>query len=185
MARKLDRGNTIYDLLIDLIMNLSPYQADRLYGELLPKYTKRSKVHLYNAEGVEDKDNGKVRLMPLQYQTIRMQFGDTYVTKAFTELTNYIKFLEDNIDSADYKSKLNRYVKGTHNEVLTRGWVFEKCKNYIIKDRPKINLNPYEIEDFNTAKTYIEHIPLELRRTALDVKMLIIKFPELASYLQE
>lgn len=179
MAAKNPHGNTIYDLLIDIVMNLSPFQAEQLYSELLPRYTKRSRVKLYNREGEEDKE-GKVRLMQLQYQTIRTNFGDTFINRAFTELTNYIEYLENNLDKdPTYKAKLRKYTSGTHNNVLTQGWVYEKCKQYIIKNRPSIKVNPYEIEDFNTAKKYIETIPKALRQNALDVQMLIMKFPEL------
>ena len=43
----------------------------------------------------------------------------------------------------------------------------------------KMNLNPYTIEDFNTAVEYIRSIPKDIRENAFDVKMLIMKFPEL------
>ena len=49
-----------------------------------------------------------------------------------------------------------------------------------MKDRPKINVNPYMIDDFATAREYIKNIPLAIRNTALDVQMLIMKFPELS-----
>lgn len=180
MAAKNPHGLRIYDLLLDIIMDLSPYQAEQLYSELLARYKKRSRVKLYNKEGIEDRE-GKVRLMELQYKAIRTNFGDTFITRAFTELTNYIEYLENNLDAApNNKQKLRKYKSGTHNNILTSGWVYEKCKQYIIKDRPPvINVNPFEIEDFNTAKKYIESIPKALRENAMDVKMLLMKFPEL------
>lgn len=179
MASKNPHGNSIYDLLIDIIFNLSPYQAERLYSELLPKYTKRARTKLYNKDGEEDSVNGKIRLLKSQYQALRTSFGDSYIKKAFTELTNYIEFLEKNVaTNSNYKQKLKKYTTETHNLLLTEGWVYEKCKQYIVKDRPKININPFMIEDFNTALEYIRTIPEEMRKS-IDVQMLITKFPEL------
>lgn len=179
MASKMKHGLQIYDLLIDIIMNLSQTQAENLYSELLPRYTRRARTTLYNQMGEEDK-NGKVRLLPNQYKSIRTRFGDTYITKAFTELTNYIEFLEKNQDNAKYKAKLKDYNSKTHNLLLTEGWVYEKCKQYIITEPVKnINVNPFMIDDFHTACEYIKNIPLEVRDTAIDVQMLIMKFPEL------
>lgn len=181
MAAKNPHGLNIYDLLLNIIMDLSPAQAEKLYSELLVRYTRRAKVKLYNANGEIDKENGKIRLLPSQYQAIRTTYGDTYVKKAFTELTNYIVFLENNQESnSKYKTKLKKYSSETHNVVLTKGWVYEKCKQYIIKERPKVNVNPFMIEDFATAKEYIKTIPKELRDKAIDIQMLIMKFPELA-----
>lgn len=178
MASKRPHGLQIYDLLIDIVMNLSQTQAEKLYSELLPRYTKRAKTNLYNANGEEDK-NGKVRLLPNQYKSLRTRYGDSYIVKAFTELTNYIEFLEKNQDNTKYKSKLKDYKSKTHNLILTEGWVYEKCKQYIITERPNINVNPYMIDDFHTAVEYIRNIPYEIRESALDVQMLIMKFPEL------
>lgn len=179
MASKNPHGNSIYDLLVDLIFSLSPYQAERLYSELLPRYSRRAKTHLYNQKGEEDSE-GKVRLLPYQYKAIRTNFGDSYMHKAFTELTNYINWLENNQDYKNNKQKLKDYNSKTHNLLLTEGWVYEKCKQYIVKERPKqIAINPFMIEDFHTAKEYIKHIPKEIREESLDVKMLMIKFPEL------
>ena len=113
-AAKMKHGLQIYDLLIDIIMNLSQTQAENLYSELLPRYTRRARTTLYNQMGEEDK-NGKVRLLPNQYKSIRTRFGDTYITKAFTELTNYIEFLEKNQDNTKYKAKLKDYNSKTHN----------------------------------------------------------------------
>ena len=79
-----------------------------------------------------------------------------------------------------YKQKLKDDNSKTHNLLLTDGWVYEKCKQYIVKDRPKINVNPYMIDDFATAREYIKNIPPAIRNTALDVQMLIMKFPELS-----
>ena len=90
MAAKHKVGNDIYDLLIALIIDLSPNQAKRLYSELLPRYTRKAKVKLYNEQGELDQENGKVRLMESQYKSIRTKFGDSYVKVAFRELTNYL-----------------------------------------------------------------------------------------------
>lgn len=181
MAAKNPHGLQIYDLLLDIIMDLSPNQAEKLYSELLVRYTKRARVKLYNADGELDQENGKIRLLPSQYQAIRTMYGDTYVKKSFTELYNYISFLEKYQDSnSKYKTKLKKYTSETHNVVLTKGWVYDKCKQYIIKERPKVNVNPFMIEDFATAKEYIKTIPKEMREKAIDVQMLIMKFPELA-----
>ena len=179
MAAKNKHGLEIYDLLIELIISISPNQAEKLYSELLPRYTKRARVTLYNSDGEED-SNGKIRLLKSQYKTIRVQFGDSYIKKAFLELTNYINFLEKNQDVPKYKQKLKDYNSKTHNLLLTDGWVYEKCKQYIVKDRPKINVNPYMIDDFATAREYVKNIPPAIRNTALDVQMLIMKFPELS-----
>lgn len=181
MAKKLVHGNSSYDLLVDLIFKLSPYQADRLYSELKPRYSKRHKTHIYNSDGLEDKENGKVRLMESQYKSLRVEYGDTYIKRAFTELTNYITFLEQNLDKdSSYKTKLAKLNKGTHNLLLTEGWVHNKCKQWIVKDRPQVlNLNPYMIEDFGTAREYIKSIPKEMREYAMDVQSLLLKFPEL------
>ena len=177
-AKKNPHGNSIYDLLIDLIFSLSPYQAERLYSELLPKYTKRARTKLYNKDGEEDV-KGKVRLLNSQYQSLRTSYGDSYIKKAFTELTNYITFLEANVETnSNYKQRLKKYTTETHNILLTEGWVYEKCKQYVIKDRPKININPFTIEDFSTAVEYIKTIP-ESMRNSIDVQMLMTKFPEL------
>lgn len=179
MAAKNRHGLEIYDLLIELIISISPNQAEKLYSELLPRYTKRARVTLYNSDGEED-NNGKIRLLKNQYKTLRVKFGDSYIKKAFLELTNYINFLEKNQDVPKYKQKLKDYNSKTHNLLLTDGWVYEKCRQYIVKDRPKINVNPYMIDDFATAREYIKNIPPAIRNTALDVQMLIMKFPELS-----
>jgi hypothetical protein len=180
MAAKNKHGNDIYDLLIDLIFNLSPLQAEKLYTELLPRYSKRAKTHLYNKDGEEDSE-GKVRLLPYQYKAIRTKYGDSFVKIAFRELTNYIIWLEKNQDiSSKYKSKLKEYNSKTHANLLQEdGWVYEKCKQYICTERPKVSINPYTIEDFATAKEYIKSIPKEIRDNAIDVQMLLLKFPEL------
>ena len=178
MAAKNPHGSSVYDLLIDIIFNLTPNQAERLYNELLPRFTKRAKTSLYNRNGEED-NNGKVRLLPYQYKAIRTKFGDTYVKKAFAELTDYIEFLEKNQDVPEYKSKLKTYNSRTHNlYFIERGWVYEKNKQYIITERPKVAINPFLIEDFATAKEYIKSIPNDMRNS-VDVQMLLVKFPEL------
>lgn len=182
MAKKLPHGLDIYTMLVDLIMNLTPLQAESLYSDLLAKYSKTGRVTLYNSLGEEDKNNGTIRLMPFQYRTLRTKFGDSYIKRAFKELENYIKFLKENSqDHPDYKRKLRIYSTGTHNKVLKEGgWVYEKCKQYICTERVnQIKTNPFLIDDFNTAKEYIKHIPSEIRNTAMDVQALLIKFPEL------
>ena len=99
MAEKINHGLDIYDLLIDLVMNLSPLQAKKLYSELGVRYNKRARTKLYNKDGELD-ENGKVRLTEYQYKAIRTKFGDSYVKKAFNELTNYIIFLENNQETS-------------------------------------------------------------------------------------
>lgn len=178
MAAKNKQGNDIYDLLVEIIFNLSPNQAKRLYSELLPRYTRRAKTKLYNANGELD-PNGKVRLMESQYKAIRTKFGDSYIKVAFRELTSYIEYLEAHQDESVYKQKLKQYNSKTHNILLTEDWVYRKCKGYITHDRPKIPINPFEIEDYNTAKEYIKMISEDMRDTALDVKLLFMKFPQL------
>lgn len=183
MAKKLKHGNDIYSLLVDIIFSLTPLQAESLYTELLARYTKRAKTKLYNEKGEED-SKGKIRLTALQYKTLRTKFGDTYVRKSFTELTNYINYLEKNMDSIpNAKSKLNKLNSGTHNALLStdNGWVYNKCKSFICTERPKLNINPYLIDDIGTAREYIKSIPKELRENAYDVKSLLLKFPELVA----
>lgn len=184
MAAKNKQGNDIYDLLIYLILNLSPNQASRLYSELLPRYCKKARVKLYNADGELD-PKGKVRLMESQYRAIRTKFGDSYVKKAFRELTSYIEWMEQHQDETTYKQKLRAYNSKSHNILLTEDWVYQKCKGYIISDRPKIPINPFEIEDYHTAKEYVKSISKELRDTALDVKLLFMKFPQLKTEVEE
>lgn len=180
MARKIDRGLDIYDLLIDIVMNLSPLQAKNLYIELSSRYSKRGRTKLYNSNGELD-SKGKVRLTDYQYKALRTDYGDTYIKRAFTELTNYIEYLEANQESSvKYRQKLRDYNSKTHINFLKEdGWVYQKCKGYVCKERIKINLNPYTIEDFNTAVEYIRSIPKDIRENAFDVKMLMMKFPEL------
>ena len=178
MVGEKTQGNDIYDLLIDLVMGLSPKQAKKLYNYCLPKYTKRAHVRLYNADGEED-PNGKVRLTPQQYRAIRTNYGDTYMKRAFAELTNYIEYMEQHVnDKSEYKTRLKKYNTETHNIMLTQGWVYNKHKDYIIKDRPKVNINPFMIEDINTAREYIRSIP-KSQRDSLDVQSLLTKFPTL------
>ena len=180
MAAKNKHGLDIYDLLIGLVLNLSPNQAESLYTELLPRYSRRAKTKLYNELGEEDA-NGKVRLTDYQYRAIRTKYGDTFMRKAFKEMTSYIKYLEEHQDvCSKYKSKLRDLNSKTHNAIIGSpdGWVYEKCKAYICTDRPKLSINPYLIDDFNTAKEYIKNIPEALRQS-MDVQSLINKFPEL------
>lgn len=182
MTNKLRHGNDVYTMLIDIIMDLTPLQAENLYTELLARYTRRAKTKLYNEKGEEDKD-GYIRLLPLQYRAIRTKYGDSYMRKAFTELTNYIKYLETHIDDdKSYKQKLRKLKSDTHNKLLATedGWVYNKCKSLICTDRPKISVNPFLIDDFATAKEYIKNIPKEVRDTSMDVQQLLLRFPELA-----
>lgn len=179
MARKISHGVSTQDLLIGLILDLSPKQCEKLYTELLPRYSTRAKTHLYNEQGEED-PNGKIRLTPYQYKAIRTKFGDSFIKKAFTELTSYIKYLEDNQETnSNYKSKLRDYNSKTHANIIEKGWIYDKCKQYICHDRPQVAIDPYNIGDLETAKEYIKSIHPSLRETAMDVKLLIMKFPEL------
>ena len=121
--------------------------------ELVGRCYKRKRKH-YNGE--EDKD-GLVRLTKYQYKTIRTKFGDSYVKKSFTELSNYIRFLEEHLNEKPvYKQQLKKYKSGTHNLELTKGWVYNKCKQYIMTEPVKLNVNPFMIEDYATAKAYIK-----------------------------
>ncbi len=182
MAKKYPHGLDIYSMLIDIIMALTPLQAERLYSDLQARYNKQGRVTLYNIDGEEDRENGIIRLMPFQYKTLRTKFGDTYIKRAFRELASYLKYLEEHCeDHQRYKNKLREYNTGTHNKVLKeKGWVYEKCKQYICNERvAQIKTNPFLIDDFETAKEYIKHIPKELRDGAMDVQALLMKFPEL------
>ena len=178
MAKNI-HGNDIYSMIIDIVMNLSPNQAEGLYAYLLPRYTTRARSKLYNAEGEEDK-NGKIRLLPSQYQAIRTKYGDNYMHKAFRELTNYILFLEKNQDIPKYKQKLKKLEKETHNMILASdgGWVYRKCKSYAVSDRVPINVNPFLIDDLNTARLYIQSLPANLKDMP-DVQSLLLRFPQL------
>lgn len=177
-AAKNPHGLQIWDLLIELIWGLSPSQAEKLYSELLPRYSRRAQAKYYNEKGELDLENGLVKLTELQYRALRTKYGDTYITKAFTELTSYIKYMQQHPDK--YKSKLKQYQSGTHNIFLTpKGWVYEKCKAYTCSERPQVNVNPYLIDDINTAKEYIKMIPPSVRKDSIDVQALLLKFPEL------
>lgn len=178
MAKNI-HGNDIYSMIIDIVMDLSPNQAEGLYAYLLPRYTTRARSKLYNADGEEDK-NGKIRLLPSQYQAIRTKYGDNYMHKAFRELTNYILFLEKNQDIPKYKQKLKKLEKETHNMILASdgGWVYRKCKSYAVSDRVPVNVNPFLIDDLNTAQLYIQSLPANLRDMP-DVQSLLLRFPQL------
>ena len=63
MAKNI-HGNDIYSMIIDIVMDLSPNQAEGLYAYLLPRYTTRARSKLYNADGEEDK-NGKIEMVNL------------------------------------------------------------------------------------------------------------------------
>lgn len=178
MARNV-HGNDIYGMIVDIVMDLSPKQAEGLYAYLLPRYTRRAKSKLYNADGEED-PNGKIRLLPSQYQSIRTKYGDNYMHKAFKELTNYILFLEKNQDIPKYKQKLKKLETETHNMILASdgGWVYRKCKSYAVSDRVPVNVNPFLIDDLNTARAYIQNLPANLRDMP-DVQSLLLRFPQL------
>lgn len=184
MGTKRKDGNSTMDLLLDLIFSLSPLQIEKLYKELLPRYTTRGPVKLYDVNG-EENPNGKVRLMPCQYRSIRTKFGDTFVRKTFTRLTEYITFLEENVEShPDYKKKLKTLKTGTHNAIIAHpdGWLYQSYKAFICADRPKqINVNPYLIDDIGTAREYIKMIPRDMWNDSMDVKSLLLKFPTLAT----
>lgn len=180
MAKKLEQGNDIYDLVINLILNLSPKQCLDVYNDLAPRYARQRGTILFDENGEENKE-GKVRLTKYQYKAMRTKYGDSYIKKAFTELSNYIKFLEEHLtEKPEYKQRLKKYKSGTHNLELTEGWVFNKCKQYICHEQPKVSINPFTIEDFHTAKEYIKSLPKDMR-SCLDVKALLLKFPTLAT----
>lgn len=178
MAKNI-HGNDIYSMIIDIVMDLSPNQAEGLYAYLLPRYTTRARSKLYNADGEEDK-NGKIRLLPSQYQAIRTKYGDNYIHKAFRELTNYILFLEKNQDIPKYKQKLKKLEKETHNMILASdgGWIYRKCKSYAVNGRVPVNVNPFLIDDLSTARLYIQSLPANLRDMP-DVQSLLLRFPQL------
>lgn len=180
MAKKLQHGLSVYEQLVDLIMELTPTQAKNLYSELCPRYNKRMRTILYNERGEED-INGKVRLTSYQHKAIRTKFGDSFMLKAYKEVTDYVIFLENMQDgSGKYRSKLQEMNKKTHNHIIAHedGWVYNKCKQYICTERPKIPVNPYLIEDFATAKEYIRTVPPTMR-DSMDIQLLMQKFPEL------
>ena len=175
-------GNDVYTMLIDIIMDLTPRQAEYLYSELIGRYTKRGRIKTYNENGDEDKE-GKVRLLPNQYQTIRTKFGDSFMKKAFLELTNYINFLEKNAPSSSkYAQKLIKLKSESHNRLIAddTGWVYQKCKALICTDKPSLNVNPFLIDDLNTAREYLRTVPQGKNNPSLDVQTLLTKFPELA-----
>lgn len=183
MARKvdLDRGNDNYSMLIDLIMSLTPKQVKLLYQELKARYTSRAHTKIYNELGEQDKEQGKIRLTEYQYKTLRTKYGDNYIHKSFHVLTEYIKYLELHQDISKYRSKLCQLNSRTHSKELDYGgWVYDKCKGYIIKQDEITNLtvNPFLIDDFSVAKKYIECLPPSMRRQP-DVMFLVEKFPEL------
>jgi len=188
LARKidLDRGNDNYSMLIDLIMTLSPAQARKEYEALKIKYSKRARVKIYNELGQEDKENGKIRLTEHQYKSLRVKYGDTYVNKAFTRLTEYIKWLEENPDYIGKDGKSGRYKltelnKRSHNKELSYGgWVYRELKHLICVQNglEDIVINPFLIEDYSVARKYVESLSPEMRKMP-DVIWLVEKFPEL------
>ena len=182
MARKqsLDRGNDNYTMLIDIILNLSPKQAEKLYQELKIRYTTRGHTKLYTPEGIEDKEKGLVRLTKHQYSTLRLKYGDSYIKQAILEMEKYIKFLKQHEDVAKYRTKLMDLNSRTHSKELDHGgWVYEKCKGYInVNIEPQMPVNPFLINDISVARKYIESLSEEMRKMP-DVIWLLEKFPEL------
>ena len=59
MARKksLDRDNDVYSLLLGIILDLSPNQAEAEYKYLRDKYTNRGRTKTYNSNGDRNKLN--------------------------------------------------------------------------------------------------------------------------------
>lgn len=181
MARKksLDRDNDVYSLLLGIILDLSPNQAEAEYKYLRDKYTNRGRTKTYNSNGDIDKENGKVRLTPFQFRGLQTKYGDVYVRRAIAEMEEYIRFLELHQDVGKYRNKLNELLKRTHAKELDYGgWVYEKCKRFINASDTKININPFDINDISVARKYIENLSMEMRKMP-DVQMLVLRFPEL------
>lgn len=179
-AAKNQHGLETLDLLIELVLSLTPNQVGMLYTELLSRYKpEKARTKRYNKDGELD-PKGKVRLTEYQHKAIRTKYGETYMRRAYTEMSNYIEYLEHNIDVPRNRQALQRINSRTHNPEIgkTDGWVYRKCQQYVCVERPKININPYLIDDFATAREYIKSIPPALRES-MDVKLLIQKFPEL------
>lgn len=181
MARKksMDHGNDTFSMLLDIISNLSPNQIEAEYQRMKIKYTNKGHTKLYNVEGEEDKENGKVRLTRYQFKALQMKYGLTYMKHALQEMTGYIQWLELHQDQSKYKQKLNDLNQRTHAKEFDHGgWVYSKCKKYIRQIDTQIIVNPFTINDVSVARRYIESLSLETRRMP-DVLWLVQKFPEL------
>ena len=102
------------------------------------------------------------------------------MNKTYKELNKYILFLEKNQDIPKYKQKLKKLEKETHNMILAShgGWVYRMCKSYAVSDRVPVNVNPFLIDDLNTARLYIQSLPANLRDMP-DVQSLLLRFPQL------
>lgn len=191
MARKksMDRGNNNFSMLMDIICNLTPKQIEREYIRMRTRYTKRGLTKLWNAEGEQDKENGKIRLTEYQMKALYIKYGETYMKHALQQLTDYIVFMEEH---PDYMSKKGRTAKEILDDLQTRnhtkeldgGWVFDKMKKYVRKVDTYISVNPFVIEDISVARKYIESLPMEMRKMP-DVMWLVEKFPELNDLLEE
>ena len=183
MARKqsLDMGNDNLTMLIDIILSLTPKQVEKEYLRMRTMYTNKGHTKIYNELGEEDKENGKIRLTRHQYKTIRTKYGSNYMNKALHTLTEYIKYLELHQDISKYKQKLLELNSRTHSKELSYGgWVYEKCKQWVVQQDEIDNLiiNPFLIDDYSVAKKYIESLSIEMRKEP-DVLWLVEKFPEL------
>jgi hypothetical protein len=185
MVRKksLERGNDNYTMLIDLILSLTPNQVKLLYQELKARFTNRGHTRLYNLEGEIDKEKGKVRLTPYQYQAIRTKYGDNYMKHALKEMTEYLTWLELHQDIPKYRSQLLKLNSRTHSKEMDYdGWIYNKCKKYISEVLSEnVKVNPFLIDDISVARKYIESLSPEMRRMP-DVICLLEKFPELHEY---
>lgn len=187
MARKksMDHGNDTFSMLLDIISNLSPNQIEAEYQRMKIKYTNKGHTKLYNVEGEEDKENGKVRLTRYQFKALQMKYGLTYMKHALQEMTGYIQWLELHQDQSKYKQKLNDLNQRTHaKEFDYGGWVYSKCKKYIQQINTQIIVNPFTINDVSVARRYIESLSPETRKMP-DVLWLVEKFPELNDLLEE
>ena len=181
MARKesMDRGNDNFSMLLDIIFNLTPLQADALYKELRTRYTSKGHTKYYNTECVQDKENGVVRLTEYQFRALQIKYGRRYLQHAIQEMTNYINWLKQHQDEPKYRSQLEKLMKRTHcKELDYGGWVYSKCHKYINKVDTQIIINPFVIEDVSVARRYIESLSPEMRKMP-DVMWLVEKFPEL------
>lgn len=191
MARKidLDRGNDTRSLLLDMIMNLSDTQVERIYKELFARYgaTKGSHKQPYNPDGVIDKENGYVLLTKHQFKSLLTKYGENYVHHAFKEWQNYLIYLKEHPDFKDkqgvrYGYKYEQYMKRTHIKELSEGgWIYTNNKKYIhtVSKEVNIQVNPYLINDYTVARKYVESLSIPMRSNP-DVMFLVRKFPELA-----
>ncbi|MBP5597580.1 MAG: hypothetical protein J6Y02_19570 [Pseudobutyrivibrio sp.] len=191
MARKksMDHGNDTFSMVLDIIAGLTAKQLENEYIRLRTRYTNKGHTKLYNVEGEEDKDNGKVRLTRYQFKALSMKYGNAYMKKALQELTNYIIFMEEHPDYVSKKGKTSKQILDdlntrTHTKELDGGWVFDKLKKYISSVDTQIIVNPFTINDVSVAKRYIESLSSEMRKMP-DVMWLVEKFPELNDLVEE